>query len=290
MGLPTERPVVYCCQGEPVVGILHVADGSTGVLMVVGGPQVRAGSHRLYVQQARHIARQGTPVFRFDTRGMGDSGGHLPGFEQLLPDIQSALAAFRTECPTVQRLVLWGLCDGASAALLYLHAQADPSIVGLCLINPWVRTPATQARTQVRHYYLQRLRHAGFWRKLLTGQVARSALSQVWAALRASRQPTGRGASAPAFPARMARTWQGFDGPMLLVLSEQDYTAREFLEAVRSEPAWRGALGRPGLTRIDVSGADHTFSNREAALALGDGFADWLRRHLPEPATSPKEA
>ena len=45
---------------------------ATAVLVVVGGPQVRAGSHRHFVQLARHLATHGHAVMRFDVRGMGD--------------------------------------------------------------------------------------------------------------------------------------------------------------------------------------------------------------------------
>lgn len=279
-----ERPVVYLCAGETTVGIVHDAAGTTGVLMIVGGPQVRAGSHRLYVLQARQMARLGLPVFRFDARGMGDSSGELPGFEGMTPDIVDALLQFRASCPQVREVVLWGLCDGASAALLSLPQLAEHGVCGLCLVNPWVRTPESEARTQVRHYYFDRLRQRAFWQRLFSGQVAVGTLSQAWKALRKARHARALDASPQAFPARMARAWEQFDGAVLLVLSENDYTAREFVDTLQSDSEWRGALNHPMLTRLDVAGADHTFSSIQASRALSDGFAQWIRRSLLEDA------
>ncbi len=280
MSAPRERPVVYRCEGELIVGIVHEADGTTGVLMVVGGPQVRFGSHRLYVQQARRMAAFGVAVFRFDCRGMGDSSGRFPGFEHLASDIREALAAFREACPALRRIVLWGLCDGASAVLLYLHEHQDAGIVGLCLLNPWVRTPAIKARTQVRHYYVDRLRQAEFWKKLLRGEIGRGAFAEGWGALHAARAKSPYPTGASAFPTRMAEAWSCFDGPVLLVLSELDYTAREFIESTRSDPAWRAAVDQPRVTRLDIAGADHTFSTAEAATALLEGTTRWLAHEV----------
>lgn len=52
-----------------------------GLLMVVGGPQYRVGSHRQFVLLARDLAAAGIPVFPFDYRGMGDSTGQARDFE-----------------------------------------------------------------------------------------------------------------------------------------------------------------------------------------------------------------
>ena len=55
----------------------------TGVLVIVGGPQYRVGSHRQYVQLSRHLAEQGIASMRFDVRGMGDSPGVQRSFEEI---------------------------------------------------------------------------------------------------------------------------------------------------------------------------------------------------------------
>jgi len=52
-----------------------------GVLIVVGGPQYRVGSHRQFLLLSRRLAAEGHPVMRFDYRGMGDASGAMRGFE-----------------------------------------------------------------------------------------------------------------------------------------------------------------------------------------------------------------
>jgi exosortase A-associated hydrolase 1 len=245
------------------------------VLVVVGGPQVRAGSHRQFVYLARHLAGQGWPVLRFDVRGMGDSSGALHTFEQISPDIGAAIDGLCAEAD-VQHVVLWGSCDGASASLLYLHERPDTRVAGLCLLNPWVRSEASLARTQVRHYYRQRLLEADFWRKLLRGGVALSAFKGLVSNVRAARQ---RPAATPAnFQTRMASAWRAFDGPIQLVLSGNDHTAREFLEYTAADPAWAGLLERPQVRRTEFDGADHTFSAIADQRALESSVATWLAK------------
>jgi hypothetical protein len=83
------------------------------------------------------------------------------------------------------------------------------------------------------------------------------------------------------FQQRMMRGLAAFPGPSLLCLSGNDYTAREFLEACRSDPLASQALASPGLTRIDVAAADHTFSSRALRQTVEAATLDWLRRALP---------
>lgn len=271
-----ERPVVFDCQGERLLGILHPAAGDTGVVVIVGGPQYRAGSHRLFVQLARALAAAGHPVLRFDVRGMGDSSGAMRSFQDIGNDIGAAIAQLQQQQPQVRRVVLWGLCDGASAALLYLHEHADARVHGLCLLNPWVRSEASLARTHVKHYYRQRLLQREFWRKLLGGRVAGQALRGLWANLRAARGSAATRHAALPFQARMAAAWAGFGGPILLVLSGDDYTAREFAEYTAAAADWRGLVQRPKVTRHDEGGADHTFSGAQHGSRLEHATLHWL--------------
>lgn len=166
-----ERAVVFACGDAGLVGVVHLppAPARRGVLIVVGGPQYRAGSHRQFLLLARSLAAGGYPVLRFDHRGIGDSDGPYPGFEALDADIAAAIDAFVIHCPEIEEVVLWGLCDAASAILFYAHR--DPRVAGIVLLNPWVRTPAGEARAYLRHYYLRRLGERDFWRGLLAGKV-----------------------------------------------------------------------------------------------------------------------
>jgi exosortase A-associated hydrolase 1 len=277
MTLP-ESALCFDCEGDPLLGVLSPAAGpaALGVLIIVGGPQYRAGSHRQFVQLARHLAASGFPTLRFDVRGMGDSGGAQRSFEQLTPDIAAALAAFQRAQPALKRFVLWGLCDGASAALLYLHETADPRVAGLALLNPWVRSEASLAKTHVKHYYRQRLREREFWSKLLSGKVAMGAVSGLWRNLTLGFGAARTSESAPPFQLRMARAWATFEGPRLLLLSELDLTAREFAEFSTASEEWRQALEQRAPRRIMLGGADHTCSQAAAARAAEAATLQWL--------------
>lgn len=58
-----ESTLSFDCQGERLVGILAEPvtgePAEVGVVIVVGGPQYRAGSHRQFTLLARHFAAHG---------------------------------------------------------------------------------------------------------------------------------------------------------------------------------------------------------------------------------------
>ena len=282
-----EEAFAFACEGESLFAVLHypkaqacanTAAAATAVVIIVGGPQYRAGSHRQFVHLARALAAAGHPVLRFDVRGMGDSTGSLlRNFEQITPDVGAAIDALLQRIPQLKRVVLWGLCDGASAALLYLHDRPDPRVIGLCLLNPWVRSVASLARTHVKHYYLQRLGQREFWSKLFSGQVASVALRDLAQNLRAAALGKRRSRAGPeAFQDRMARAWLRLDRPILLALSGDDYSAREFIEFTSSQSAWRGLLAAPRVTRHTIDGANHTFSATADRACIEAITLNWL--------------
>lgn len=276
-----ESVLSFDCEGERLVGILaepaSAAPAEVGVIIIVGGPQYRAGSHRQFTLLARHLANHGVAALRFDYRSMGDSPGEARDFLGIDADIAAAIAALLAARPALKRVVLWGLCDAASAALLYLESTADPRVAGVALLNPWARSAATLAQTHVKHYYWRRLREKGFWLKLLRGGVGLTALRTLAGNLRLARGAGKPKADSRSFQDRMAAGLRAFNGPVLLILSGDDYTAREFVGYARSSTAWQGLLERSMLDLRELATADHTFSfipdqNAQCHLCL-----DWLR-------------
>lgn len=162
-----EIPLVFDCAGEQLVGIIHkpLKPATIGLVTIIaGGPQYRGGVGRGMVSAAREISSAGFAVMRFDHRGLGDSSGEFRGFEYIAEDIQAAVSALLTQVPEVRRVVLWGGCDAASAAMI--HGWKIPEVVSMVLGNPWVTTTETQSIVMRKHY-LGRLGEWSFWRKLL---------------------------------------------------------------------------------------------------------------------------
>ncbi len=276
-----ERAITFACQGEQLVGILSLptTTARVGALIVVGGPQYRAGSHRQFVILARALAAQGIAAMRFDVRGMGDAEGEQRTFENINSDIDAAVQTLTSSVPTLKRVVLVGLCDGASACLLHAHqGRVDPKITGLVLLNPWVRSAQTLAKAQVSHYYAQRLRDRAFWAKLLRGAVSfRAPLEFMRKVGQARSGDTKNGASdASTFQQRMAQAWARWPGHIWLVLSGKDLTAAEFLQSWSGGSIWAAARARPGFRRLDLPDADHTLSSVNAQ----NDFARWLGSEL----------
>lgn len=303
-----EQPIVFTCAGDRLIGIVHHAPAAAdlGVLVVVGGPQYRVGSHRLFVDLARGLAAAGVPAMRFDYRGMGDSDGDYRGFEHVTADIVAAAAAFHAAVPGLRRLVLWGLCDAASAIMMSADRLADvPEVV---LVNPWVRSPATEARTILRHYYLMRLVDPAFWRKLMGGRVKPVAVVRDLVATigrAAGRAPeTGNEAGNEAapeaaneperpdlppgtllprppadtrpLPDRMVEGLERFPGRLLIVTSGRDLTAREFLDVVAASPRWQRRLAGASVDVRTFADCDHTFTSPTCRAAIIATSIDWV--------------
>lgn len=272
-----EEPVIFNSDGKRLCGIvcLPTNPSPVGLVIVVGGPQYRVGSHRQFVLLARRVALSGFASLRFDLSGMGDSEGEFRGFEFVDRDIVAAIKLLQEKCPKVSRVGLWGLCDGASAALLYVHTHPDDRVGGLCLLNPWVRSESSYARTEVKHYYWQRLLTMEFWRKLISGGVkVREATRDLLGKIRLAREE--RQPRSGSYQERMAAGLRDFTGRVCLVLSERDYTAKEFMDVVQSDPAWSGLVGADGIAGQVVQGADHTFSSATWRSQVEKITVDWL--------------
>jgi exosortase A-associated hydrolase 1 len=280
---PDERALTFRCGEDALYGILSAptAACARGVLIVVGGPQYRVGSHRQFTLLARVLAENGIAAMRFDYRGMGDSGGEMRRFDAVDDDLRAAIDAFMQARPDMREVVLWGLCDAASAVTMY--ASTDPRVSGLVLLNPWVRTADGLAKTTLRHYYRDRLRDRNFWRQVICGQFnyTGSLKSMAKLARVAFGSPPPSSSSAEDarsnLPDRMHAGIRNFDGRVMVITSGGDLTGREFCDLASTTTKWKRLLDSPRITQRQIDKADHTFSRRVWRDQVADWTCRWVR-------------
>lgn len=246
--------LTFGCGDATLAGTLDTAPGTSGLLIVTGGNEVRSGAFSGQAHLAARIARKGFPVFRFDRRGVGDSGGQNKGFRKSARDIEAALAAFRAIAPAIDRVVGFGNCDAASALMLAGGAECD----ALVLANPWtiegdadVPPPAA-----VRARYGAKLKDPKEILRLLSGGVNLGKLAKgMVQAARPQTKPT-------TLASEMASGLAPFQGDVRIVLAASDRTAQAF------DAIWDPADGR--VTRC--TGATHSWIEPHAR--------DFLDGHL----------
>ena len=278
-----EEAILFECHGDSLVGIVahpKTPKYSTGVIIVVGGPQYRIGSHRQFVQLERDLAQSGVPTLRFDCRGMGDSDGESRLFTEIGDDIEASINAFYDCRPDVRGIYLWGLCDGATAAALY--AQRDERVLGLILVNPWVRTAQTEAQTYLKHYYRERVQSIAFWRKFLTGQInwTRS-FSEAFGLLKTAFISKPKPGSLKVnrqsdLPELVYESLINHLFPIHAILSGKDLVANEFEDLITQNTNW--AQLSETLTIDRIADADHTFSEQKTSERAIRSTLEWLTR------------
>lgn len=290
--LRTETAFVFQCQGDDLIGVLHAGDPGCdiGVLTIVaGGPQYRGGVARQLVRLGRRLASVGVPVMRFDHRGLGDSEGEFKGFRFIHDDLLAAIAEFKSRAPAVRRIILWGGCDSASAALI--NAWKLPDVACVIAGNPFVSSPATASIVRRKHY-LSRLGQASFWVKLLRGQYDiggyfAAAWRKIVARLRGGADSgvsgkVGASGGNGNFIDEILKGLQKFDGKILFLMGDRFLLSDEFDELIVSSPAWKAAYGKPGYERIDIKGGDQVFSGYESQERLFDVATRWIQREFQE--------
>lgn len=255
----------FACNGAQLAGSLDTAAGSSGLLIVSGGNEVRSGPHRGMAMLAAQIAAAGHPVFRFDRRGIGDSAGDNGGFASSRDDIVAALAAFRNACPNLTRVIAFGNCDAASALALHQPLAVD----ALILANPWTiendagdEAPALPPSAAIRARYWQRLRDPASLLRLLRGQVDMGKLARGVAKLARDKAVPSGGLAERVIDAIAAAPM-----PVTVLLASGDRTAQAFAAH------WRGA-GDDVRARVrvkELASASHSFAG-------DDG--DWLAQQL----------
>jgi exosortase A-associated hydrolase 1 len=287
-------PITFKCNGKKLYGMLHNVThpySTTGILIVVGGPQYRIGSHRQFVLFSRDAAQNGIPVFRFDYHGMGDSDGEMDTFENIEDDIKAAINAFMLHMPNIKEIVIWGLCDAASAAIFY--AYKDERVKGLVLLNPWVRTQEGEARSYLYHYYIKHAFDINTWRRIIKGEFSfiksindfyHTILSSLGLIKnigsdqsRCSIKNGGSNKKGIPLPDYMLECIERFDGNVLFILSGDDLIAAEFKDVVKANRGWKKLFLRASVKKFELSDANHTFSRKEWRDQVSKRTIDWIK-------------
>ena len=283
---PSEEALVFDCDGAKLLGVLHHGSPDADfavVTIVAGGPQYRGGVGRQLVTLGRRLAAEGIPVFRFDHRGMGDSAGAFRGFEDMQGDLEAALAALLTRRPGIRRVLLWGGCDAASAALINAHCL--PQVVAIAVANPWITDDRMADRVQ-RQHFLRRLGEGSFWKKVFTLQYnpldyARGAMAKLRRKAESSPSQASASAAPPqSFVVRMRQGLESFDGELFLLMSGRSLISRQFDQLLASDARWQRAIEDKLVERHIVEGADQTFSGvaaRDEMLATLIRWAQQVR-------------
>lgn len=274
-----EKAVTIQAQNCELLGIVSLPVENkvckrSAVLIVTGGAQYRIGSHRQFTRMARQLASAGYPAMRFDMPGMGDSTGQPLSFEKTGPHIAASIEVL-VRTSGAEKLYLWGLCDGASAILIYMNATKDKRIAGLILLNPWIRSETSLARVHVKYYYPRRLMKADFWRKLLSGNIGSKAAKELIESLRKILKTSAT--TEDSIQNQMAKGWASFEGPVLLLLSERDLTAQEFKEYTKENKLWSEIIKKQPAQQYIIKDADHTCSQTEFHNSMVSQTLAWLQ-------------
>lgn len=261
LGRDMRRLIAFPCGDDTLAGTLEAGNATTGLLIVSGGNEVRAGAHRGMAQLAARLAADGTPVFRYDRRGVGDSGGTPCDNANAAADLAAAIAAFRHEAPHLIRIVAFGNCDAAT--LLALHGRAS-GIDCVVLANPWIATEpdALPPAAAIRARYVDRLRHPAEWLRLLRGGVDMRKL--VNGLCKLIHSPSQR--PSEAVPLRVAISVWGADATV--ILAQGDATAIAFAAAMRNA----------AFDTVTIPTASHSFARAADAAALERAIREVIRR------------
>ncbi|MBN1559665.1 hydrolase 1, exosortase A system-associated [candidate division KSB1 bacterium] len=262
-----ERTINFSVEHKKLYGVVHLPDNDDPVtqfvLMIIGGAQTRIGSHRNYVQLARFLCSHGLPVMRFDYEGQGDSEGDFVGFEYAGPSIRAAIDALYSRYSALRHLIVWALCDGATASILYAPQDGE-RISSMVLANPFLESETEKAQTILKHYYVKRLMQPEFWRKILTLHFdikeSANSLSTMMKTSAATAEDdwlqTGKSLSQWVLEGLNA-----YPKSIHVLVSTNDIQGLQFYNLIRKDPHCRKSI-RAGRIKISfIKGGDHTFTD-----------------------------
>ncbi len=181
--LATASAPMFAIETEPATGTPRAS-----IVLLNSGLVHKVGPFRFGVELARHLARLGYRVLRFDQSGIGESDARADQLSlegRIVGDVRAAVD-FAAARPDAGKIVVVGLCSGAVNA--HLATADDERIAGTIMFDGYAYpTLGFQLR-----YYGERLadprRVAGFLRRKTQTLVRQRA---GWLLLRAARAVEG---------------------------------------------------------------------------------------------------
>ncbi len=152
--------------------------GQLAVILLNAGLIHHVGPNRLYVRLARHLAKRGLAVFRFDLSGTGDSGvrtDHLAFEQGIIDDAHQAMDEL-TSSYGMKHFIFIGHCSGAVHS--FVMALEDERVVGAALINPQTERQdwydydrKRKVQRYYRNYYRKQVLYdRNHWFRFLSGK------------------------------------------------------------------------------------------------------------------------
>lgn len=261
------------CEGEQLSGSLDAGLKKTGLLIVSGGNEIRAGAHTGMSRLAQIISDNDFPVFRYDRRGIGDSSGDNGEFLSSASDIAAAARKFCTLCPAVAKIVAFGNCDGATALVLF---GACTDINSFILANPWILEPNQNAQSPatapnaaaIRSRYWERLKNPRSIFDLFSGNIDIAKLAK--GLRQAARKQENSGLSMKLRGA-LLRLTRKTD----ILIANRDTTALAFMGSWNSRD-YKQVRDSQNITLYEHNGASHSFADRESKKWLENRILNHL--------------
>lgn len=307
---PIERPLLFRSGEAELCGMLHLPASTVerqpdiGIVFTQSGARGRLGNTFHYPYFARRLAALGYPCLRFDPAGLGDSTGEIPtgnmrdfygqvGVGRFVGDTLAAIDELvRNVSP--KRVVLLGVCGGASTALL--AAPRSPHVDGVILLSLPVmldsaqqgrlgRIPADYARSYLFRLYANKLLSLKAWKRLVT---RKSDTAQIWSWIklsfltRAKPSKTGAGSGErdPVFNDHLLESLDALVArhSKLLLLFGQDDKLRYEWERDFYDKYWTTNPRYEECSTIHyIADCNHMFTLREWQANAMDLAAGWLQ-------------
>ncbi|AMO71599.1 hydrolase 1, exosortase A system-associated [Sphingorhabdus sp. M41] len=262
------------CKSDKLAATLDSATGTTALLIVSGGNEIRSGAHSGMAGLALRISEQGFPVLRYDRRGIGESSGDNQGFLGSADEIAAAAEFLRQEQPQITSVVAFGNCDAATALALF---GPDAGINGYILANPWViesrvvpdETQPTMSSAAIRSRYWDRIKNPRTIVDLLSGKIDFGKL------LKGLKQAT-RSEENSALSLQLRKALSGLEANTRILLAKRDTTARAFLAAWNSAD-FAQVRDKVTITVEPLDSASHSFADKAAREWLTEKLLEALR-------------